>query len=200
VHRDPSGRPDGFVVYEPEEKWDGMRPNSTLKIEDMIWVDGVAERELWRYLLDVDLVARVTGAGAPSSVLRSVLKDGRAAKVAGRWDHIWARILDVPACFGARSYVGSGRVTIEVLDPFLGRGGTFVLDASADGASCLPADAAASADVTVPISALGAAWFGGTDVRSLAAAGGIDEHTVGGLERLATLLSWPVPPWAATDF
>lgn len=200
LHRDAGGRPDGFVVYEPEEKWDGMRPRSVLKIEDMSWTDPVAERELWRYLLDVDLVATVTGPGSPGSALRSVLKDGRAAKVLGRWDHIWARLLDVPAALSARAYLGTGRVTVEVLDPFLGRGGTFVLDATPEGATCLPADGSSSADVTVPIAALGAAWYGGTDVRALAAAGGFDEHTAGGLDRLATLLSWPVPPWCATDF
>lgn len=200
VHLDADGRPDGYAMYDPEERWEGMRPRSTLKVEDMNWVDAVAEREVWRFLLDVDLVATVTAPGSPASVLRSVLRDGRAAKVAGRWDHHWARLLDVPACLGARGYLAAGRVTVEVLDPFLGRGGTFVLDASPEGASCTPADGASSAEVTVPISALGAAWYGGTDLRALAAAGAVDEHAAGAVDRLADLLSWPVPPWGATEF
>ena len=198
VHRDGTGAPDGYAVYDVKEHWDGMRPASTVKVEDMAFVDEIAERELWRYLLDIDLVTKVSWGGSPTSVIRHVLANGRGAIQAGRWDHIWARILDVSACLTARSYASPGRVVVEVVDPFLGRGGRYALDVSTEGASCEAT--AESAEVTLPIAALGAAWVGGTDLRTVAAAGTLDEHTPGSLDRLASILRWHQTPWCATDF
>lgn len=198
VHRDDAGQPDGFAVYDVKDHWEGMRPQSTVKVQDMAFVDAVAERELWRYLLDLDLVTKVTWSGAPTSGVRHILANGRAARQTQRWDHIWARILDVPACLTARAYAAADGLVIEVVDPFMGRGGRFALDVDPDGSSCEPTTASAS--LTLPVAALGAAWMGGTDLRRLAAAGTIDEHAPGALDRLASTLRWHQTPWCATDF
>lgn len=198
VHRDAGGVPDGFAVYDVAEQWDGMRPASTMKVNDLAFTDPVAERELWRYLLDVDLVVTVHYDGHPTSVLRHVLANGRAARQVGRWDHIWARMLDVPACLAARTWSTADRLVIEVVDPFLGRGGRFALDVDPDGSSC--EHTTASAALTLPIAALGAAWMGGTDLRRLSASGVVDEHVPGALDRLAAVLRWHQTPWCATDF
>jgi predicted acetyltransferase len=198
VHRSPSGRPDGVVLYGTKDHWDGMRPQNTLKVVDMAYADPIAERELWRYLLDVDLVATVTWDGDPGSIVRHVLRNGRGARQTGRWDYLWARILDVPAALGARSYAVSDDLVVEVADPMLERGGRFRLDTGADGASCEPTTA--SADVTLPMSALSGAWIGDTDLRMLGADGSIDEHTAGAVDRLAAVLRWHEIPWSHTDF
>ena len=198
VHVGEDGEPDGFAVYDPKERWDGMRSASSLAVDSLIAVDAVAERELWRYLLDVDLVEQVAWAGSPASAVRWALADGRAARQEGRWDHVWARILDVPACLTARSYARADRLVVEVLDGFLGRGGRFALDAGPDGADCAPTRE--PADLTLPVAAIGAAWLGGTDLRDVALAGGVDEHTPGAADRLATLLRWHQTPWCSTGF
>jgi predicted acetyltransferase len=198
VHHDDDGRPDGVVAYATKERWEGMRPASTITVEDLVAVDDTAERELWRYLVDVDLVTTITWNGSPTSALRYALADGRAARQVARWDHIWARILDVPACLTARSYTGTDRLVVEVVDPFLDRGGRVALDASPDGASCAPTTEAA--DVILPIAVLGAAWLGGTDLRHLAAGGAVDEERAGAVDRLAALLRWHRDPWCVTDF
>jgi predicted acetyltransferase len=199
VHEGTDDEPDGFTYYEPKERWEGMRSASTIEVQELVATSPEAERELWRYLLDVDLVSMVQVDGDPASAIRHVVRDGRAARQTGRWDHIWARILDVPAALEARSYARSDRLVLEVIDGFCGRGGRFVLDASPDGASCVPAGGEA-ADVTLPVAALGAAWVGGTDLRAIAAGGGVDEHASGAVERLAALLSWHQVPDCPTDF
>jgi predicted acetyltransferase len=198
LHRDPAGVADGYAVYDVKEHWDGMRPASTIRVEDLVFADQVAERELWRYLLDIDLVTKVSVNGHPDSVVRHVLANGRAARQVGRWDFVWARLLDVPACLEARAYAGTGRVVVEAVDPFLGRGGRFALDVSPEGASCRATGE--SAEVTLPVAALGAAWLGGTDLRTVAAAGTVDEHAPGALDRLAGLLRWHQTPWCHTEF
>lgn len=202
VHYDDDGEPDAYAQYDPKEKWNGMRPASRLQVEDLVAATPEAERELWRFLVDVDLVGVVAWGGAPTSVLRSALTDGRTARAVGRWDHIWARPLDVSACLAGRSYSGSGRYVLEVVDEFMGLGGTFVLDASPAGASCRRA-AGETPDVTLDVSALGAAWVGGTDLRLLAAGGGrwaVDEHRPGALAGLGALLRWHEIPYCSTDF
>ena len=198
VHRRPDGHTDGYVVYDGKERWHGMRPDGELDVADLAASSPVAERELWRYLVDVDLVGTVKWSGDPASVVRSVFADGRAARQVGRWDHIWARIVDVPAALSARSYTARDAIVVEVVDPVLGRGGRFALDAAPDGASCAPSSA--SPALTLPVAALSAAWVGGTDLRHVAAGGTIDEHEVDAVDRLATLLRWHQIPWCATDF
>jgi predicted acetyltransferase len=204
VHYDDDGEPDGYAMYDPKERWDGMRPQTRLEVHDLVAATPEAERELWRYLAGVDLVDRVTWGGSPNSVLPFCMADGRAARQEGRWDHIWARILDVPACLTGRSYARSGRVVLEVVDGFMDRGGRFVLDVSPDGASCVPiAGGGESVDVTLGVAALSAAWVGGTDLRRAAAGGGlwaVDEHRPGALASLAGLLRWHETPYCSTDF
>ena len=204
VHYDDDGEPDAYAQYDPTEKWNGMRPANRLKVEDLVAVSPEAERELWRYLIDVDLVDTVQWGGSPTSVLRSSFTDGRAARSVGRWDHIWARPLDVAACLSARAYATSGRYVVEVVDGFMGLGGTFVLDAEASGGvSCTRAGGGESPDVTLDVATLGAAWVGGTDLRLLAAGGGrwsVDEHRPGALAGLTALLRWHETPYCSTDF
>lgn len=198
VHRDPAGEPDGVLQYTVKDKWEGMAPLSTIEVQDMAYLSPVAERELWRYLVDVDLVATVTAETNSASVVRHAFADGRHVQVRGQWDHIWARILDVPRCLTSRSYLTADRLVLEVEDPFMGRGGRFVLDAGPEGATCEPTTDAA--DVTLPIDDLGAVWLGGTDLRRLAVQGRITEQTDGATDRLATLLSWHQQPWCHTNF
>ncbi len=202
VHHGVDGEPDAFARYDPKERWNGMRPQNRLEVADLVAATPEAERELWRYLVDVDLVDVVSWSGPTTSAVRYAFADARAARQKGRWDFIWARILDVPACLSARSYAVVDRLVLDVVDGFMDRGGRFVLDAGPSGATCERA-ATAPADLTLDIATLGAGWLGGTDLRELAPGGGrwaVDEYTPGALDRLAALLRWHQSPACATDF
>ena len=199
VHRDADGEPDAFAIYDPKEHWVGMRPDSTLDVQELAAATTEGGRELWRYLIEVDLVGQVKAGGSVADPIRYALVDGRAARQVGRWDHIWARILDVAPALAARSYTHADRLVFEVVDGFLDRGGRYALETGADGAAtCAPTSDAA--DLTLPIAALSAAWLGDTDLRQLAASGAIDEDTPGALARAAALLRWHQTAYCATDF
>ena len=116
------------------------------------------------------------------------LVDGRAAHLADRSDHVWVRVVDVPAALTARTYAGEGSLVLEVADP-LGYGtGRFRLDGGARRRHVharrptTPTSPCRSAPSAPPTSAAP----GG---RRLAAAGWVDEHRAGAIDRAAALFT-----------
>ena len=157
----PTAYPTAFAVYEPKDRWTGMRPENQIEVHDDVTVDDIARARAVA-LPDRRRPRRRRWSGPGTRATRSATTSptGGPCAQTGQWDHIWARLLDVPAALTARAYATADRVVVEVVDAFLGRGGRFVLDAGPDGASCTPTSE--SAEVTLPVAALGAAWFGGT--------------------------------------
>ena len=66
-------------------------------------------------------------------------------------------------------------------------------------ASCEPAGSAA-ADVSLDVTALGAAYLGGTGLGGLAAAGLVTSHRPGAVRALAAAMTWELAPWCPVDF
>ena len=58
----------------------------------------------------------------------------------------------------------------------------------------------ADPDLVMPVAALGAAYLGGTGLRSLAEAGVITEVRPGALATLSVAMWWDPAPWAPTHF
>ncbi|MGH9138848.1 MAG: GNAT family N-acetyltransferase [Acidimicrobiales bacterium] len=200
VHRDADGRPDGYASYDPKEgEWEAFVADGTIRVDDLIAATPEAERELWRYVCGIDLAATLTVDHSVSLALPYWLTNGRMARMTARFDHVWVRLLDIPAAFAARRYPVAGSLVFDAVDPFLDRGGRFRLDVGDDGvATCSPTDDAP--DVAGSVVAFGAAYLGGTRLADLEPAGLVEEHTSGSLERASTLLSWPVAPYCSTDF
>ena len=199
LHRNPDGRPDGFVRYLVEDLWVDRDPASTLVVNELAGVSPAVEADLWRYALEVDLIGTVRAATrSPDDLLPWLLTDRRAAKMTQRDDFVWLRILDVAAALGGRAYDRSGSVVLEVTDELGLSGGRFALKASSDGATCRPTSA--SAGLTIPIGVLGSAYFGGVPLRTLAAAGHLDVHDPEALATADALLRWPVTPYCSTWF
>ena len=87
---------------------------------------------------------------------------------------------------------------VEVVDPAGYAAGRWQLDLGPDGAEVTTTSA--TADVTLPVGALGAAYLGGRSVRRLHEAGWVDEETPGGVDRLDALLATPTAPWSPTTY
>jgi predicted acetyltransferase len=100
-----------------------------------------------------------------------LLRDGRVAQLIDHSDHLWTRILDVPAALSARRYQARGEIVLQVEDEMGFAGGRFLLDVSpevvVDGgtgqaahpASCVPTEA--DPDLTVSVGSLATAYLGG---------------------------------------
>jgi predicted acetyltransferase len=213
---DDSG-PRGYAIYSGTSRWDGptFLPDSALNIRETIATDPDATAALWASLLSRDLTTEFTAAQRPvDDPLLHMLADPRRARPRIA-DGLWIRLVDVPRSLIQRRYACPVDVVIEVSDPLLAanRGrwrlrteATASAGAGADsagpemglGATCEPA--AGPADLALEVSALGAAYLGGTRLGSLAGAGLVTERRRGALAALSAAMSWDPAPWCPQIF
>ncbi len=200
VHYDRDGVADGYVVYDPKEEWVHNRPRISLSVVELITASDVAYRDLWRFLASIDWVTTIKAGPRPvDEPLRHLLVDGRAAVSTDHSDHMWVRLLDLPAALSARTYEAPVDLVLDVVDGFLDRGGRFRLVAGPDVETAVE-PTTADADVRLGIDALGAAYLGGAALWQHALAGGIEERTPGALARLDAAVHCVRAPWASTGF
>jgi len=197
--RDADGVAQGWASFKTDDNWTDRQPKMTANVPDLCAVTPAAEARLWRFLADLDLVLSVAAEDRPGDeLLPFLLTNARAAKQVESGDFVWVRVLDVPAALEARSYSKHGRVVFEVTDQLGLANGRYVLDASTDGATCAPTDE--TAELTLPVHTLGAAYLGGTRLATLAQAGWLDEHVEGAVARADGLFTGAITPWCNTWF
>lgn len=168
-HDDADGTPQGFAVYRVVEDEADMS-RSTVVLHQLVAATDEAYAALWRTLLEMDLVARVTAHLRPvEEPLSWMVADRRAIRTT-TFDHLWTRILDVPTVLAARTYETSGRAVLQVDDPLGIAGGTFALETDASGAGRATVTDE-PADVRLGVDALAALHLGGVRARTLASAG-----------------------------
>ncbi|MGH3814385.1 MAG: GNAT family N-acetyltransferase [Pseudonocardiaceae bacterium] len=199
VARDPAGLVTGVARYRYEDKWEHRQPRGQVTVQLFLAADPAAESLLWHHLLSLDLTASVRVHDRPADeLLPLLLTDARHAQPSGRADFLWIRPLDVAGMLSTRSYLVSGQVVLEVVDAAGLAGGRFALDGGPDGASCVRTTA--SADLTLDAAVLGSVYLGGYGVRTLAAAGLVDEHSTSAVARADAMFRSPVTPWCSTWF
>ncbi|NUU06074.1 GNAT family N-acetyltransferase [Leifsonia sp. C5G2] len=189
------GEPEGFVTYVLKDDPEDDFTRHTVVVNHLAAATPEALRALWRFLIELDLVAEVKvwtrGVDEP---YQSLVNDIRGARVTELQDHLWVRILDVPAALQARTYEQDGSLVIDVADDLGLAGGRFRLTVR-DGRAEVEATEDA-ADVSLPVAALGSAYLGHDVVRGLALAGRIQ----GDAEALDRLFRTAVPPRLSTWF
>lgn len=201
VHESAAGEPDGYLAYRIKEgDWHHGLADNVLQIAALDTVDAEAEAALFKYALDVDLVTKVTAWSRPvDEPLRWRLADPRRLSVTDESDHLWARLIDVPAALAARRYGAEGRLVVEIGDVFRpDNAGRYLVEGGPDGATCIRTDA--DPDLAMGVDDLGALYLGGVQATVLARAGRVVEVTSGALRRAdAFFLSSPAP-WCSTQF
>jgi predicted acetyltransferase len=199
VARDPAGLATGVARYEYQEKWELRQPRSQVTIQLFLTSDPAADSLLWHHLLTLDMTASVRVEDRPADeLLPLLLTDARNAQPSDRADFLWIRPLDIAGMLSARSYLTSGQLVLEVVDAAGLGGGRFALDGGPDGASCLPTTT--TADLTLDTAALGSVYLGGYGLRTLAAAGLIEEHSANAVARADAMFRSPITPWCSTWF
>ncbi len=200
IYESDAGRVDGAVIYRAKLEWTNGVPDGTLQVSELIARTPEAYAALWRYCLDVDLVARVRGLHRPvDEPLRWMLADSRRLRVTHLADNLWVRLLDIPAALSARRYAAPEHLTFEVSDAFLPEvAGRYTLEGAPDGAACARSDH--PADLSLDIAALGAAYLGGVSFTTLAQAGLIHEENPGALARADAMFATFPAPFCSTPF
>jgi predicted acetyltransferase len=196
--------PRGYALYAVKPEWgrDGM-PAQVLMLRDLFWTDPAACARLWGDVLSRDLVGEVRARMRPADdPVQYLLLDARRARTKVS-DGLWLRIVDLPGALRSRTYSCATDVVIEVADPLLpANQGRWHLTAGSPGEGGKPTceRTRASADITLPVTAVGAAYLGGTRLCGLAAAGQIAEHRPGKLAELSAAM-WSDPaPWSPMMF
>ncbi len=200
LHRDGNGDVDGYLRYHADEKWSERQPKNTLVVDELHGLDEAAVDALWRFALGMDWIAVVRAERrSPADPLPWRFRNARAASVGEVGDSLWVRLIDARRALEGRRYEREGRIVLEIVDAEAAGGRLrLVLDAGPDGATCTPTNL--TADLTVDVAALGAAYLGGTPLRHAALASGVDEHRNGALAEADALLRTLDEPWCSTFF
>jgi predicted acetyltransferase len=200
LHRDQSGRLDGYASYKAEPKWQHALPVGRLDVHDLFAATQPAEASLWSFLGSTDLVTTLKAHGrSPSDRLPWRLANPRGATLGDVDDGMWVRLFDVPRALAARTYEGVGSLVLEVIDDQAAGGRwRLALDAAPDGATCVTTDR--SPDLTLPVAALGSVYLGAHRLSDVALRLGVDEHSDGALARADALFRTAVEPWCSTFF
>lgn len=192
----PTGEPEGFINYMVEERPDYTQHRVT--VEYLAATSDRALRALWRYVLELDLVSEVRVAlrGVDEPV-HALVSDVRGAKVTGVEDHLWVRILDVPAVLSARRYEADDTLVFEVTDEQEFTTGRYRLTVT-EGVSTVEATDA-EADATLAVSTLGSLVLGHRWAHQLALAEKI-VAVPSVVDRIDRLFGTAVPPRLSTWF
>lgn len=170
-YRDEDGHTRGVLVYRLESDSEDFAKH-TLHVRLLLGETPEADAALWRFALQHDLVSTVRAwRRLVDEPLRWLLADPRAATVTVHDDH-WLRILDVPAALGARRFAAAGDFVFAVDDPLGIVDGGWLLEIDDEGRAEVAASAA-EPTVRLGVSALSSLLLGGTQARTLAAAGRI---------------------------
>lgn len=182
---------DGYALYSTAPDWGDGGPKGTVRVRELVAAAPSVTARLWRYLLDLDLMAQVSCPVSVDDALLALLNDPRRAKAVVT-DNLWVRLVDVAQALATRSYAAPVDVVLEVTDAFCPWNARRLrLTGGPEGATC--AASTDPADLTLDAADLGAAYLGGTTLVSRAAAGRIEEHTPGTLAAASLAFSWPGP-------
>lgn len=193
-YTDADGEVRGAAVYAVRENHDDFT-KATVNVHYLLAEDDAAYAALWRFLLELDLVAEVHASElSVDEPLLWMIDDQRAATVTLR-DHQYVRIIDVVAALETRRYGAPGCLVLDIADPLGFTDGRYALDVDASGAASVrrlaEGESADGIAVELGITELSAVYLGGVSLATLAAAGRV---TSGDAVAAASVFSWHTAP------
>lgn len=188
------GEADGYAVYRLGGGWQEGIPRRALRVVELIGDSAGIEAALWRYCFDMDLIETVESFNRPlDDALPWILAEPRRLRRT-QSDALWVRLVDVAEALASRRYPVSGRLVIDVDDPFCDwNNGRHLLEGGPDSATCVRTSQ--DADLALSAADLGAIYLGGISPSVLARAGRIRELRPGALDTADSMFSWPLAPW-----
>lgn len=189
----------GYALYRTHPKWHEGRALGRVEVIEVVAADPDWEAALWSHLTSLDLMAQVHARMLPpDAALFHLLRDRRQARALLR-DNLWIRLVDLPRALAGRRYATTLAVVLEVRDRHCpANNGRFRLEVDDTHAACERTGAAP--DLSLDVSALGAAYLGGTTLLELATAGLVDEHSAGTLVRASVAFRGLREPWCPLIF
>ena len=202
VHESAGGEADGWISYRYHRRWsDEGLATGRVDVDDLGASDPAATAALWRLVLGLDLASEITARARPlDEPLSWLLANPRRLRTTAVGDHLWVRLLDIPAALAARGYGATERLVLDVTPAAPSDGGRFVLESGPTSGSCRPATRREKAQLVLGTAELGAIYLGGVAPSVLAAAGRVTELQTGALAAADRVFPSPVAPFCTLDF
>jgi predicted acetyltransferase len=188
-----------YARYATKPDWGPGVPSGTVFVREIMSVDPAARAAVFRFLLDLDLMATTDFWNLPvDDPLFMWLRNARGGQP--RWtDALHVRLVDLPVALSGRTYSAPVEVVLEVRDAVCPwNAGTWRLTGGPDGAQCERSDDAA--DLALDVRELGAAYLGGTTLVDLGGAGRVEERTAGALAVASAAFRHQPAPWCPIVF
>jgi predicted acetyltransferase len=152
---------------------------------------------LWRLAVSHDLITKVVAENRPADDPLFDLLAARRRAVSRPTDALWVRLCDLPAALAARVYQLEGRITFGVIDPFLDRRVTVMVESDSGGS--VSREVETEPDLALDLEDLSACYMGWSRFRDLAALGRItgDQAT---LLKADLMFGWSPGPWCPEIF
>jgi predicted acetyltransferase len=187
------GQPVAYALYRIRQSWEQGFSKSEVRLVETVATTPAAERELWRFVFGIDLIARVGGRLDPASPLFLMTVDPRSLHLRVS-EGLWLRLVDVEQALAARSYAGDGEVVLDVRDEFCSWNTGRYRVGGTDGRTD------ADADLELAVADLASVYLGAFTFSQLAAAERVRELKPGALARADELFRTPRPPYCPEDF
>jgi predicted acetyltransferase len=189
------GVPQGYALYRIHQQFEAGSTVGFVNVIEAVAATDEATRDLWRFVFDIDWVARVKAIILPMDhPLLMLVAKPRELKFLVH-DGVWVRLVDVAAALSKRKLNDGEPVVVEIADAFCPwNAGRWRL--SSAGAERTQQSAGLACDVT----ALGSAYLGGFSFRQMASAGRVEEKTAGAVARADALFRSDRAPWCPEIF
>jgi predicted acetyltransferase len=191
--------PRGYARFNYEHDWSRGFGDGTVRVRDLLSIDPAAHAALWEFLLGLEMMTTISQWNVPTDdPIFSWISEPRRVNYRLR-DQLFMRLVDLPRALGARGYRTDLDVIVDVRDAFCPwNAGRWQLALNRDGGACTKTSR--SADVSLDVVDLGAAYLGGTSFDQLARAGWVDEHTPGSIARMSLAFGNEPAPWCPFVF
>lgn len=184
-----------YALYRLNMAFDrGVQTGSVEVIEAMGTSPG-STRALWRFLLDIDWMARIRATLLPlDHPLLLLLAESRRLRVGVR-DGLWVRLVDVGTALAGRSYAAQDSIVIDVADQFCpwNEGRWRVAAGGVERTDSRP-------ELRCDVTTLGSAYLGGFTWAQLARAFRVEELDRDAIRRADVLFQGERAPWCPEIF
>lgn len=184
----------GYAIYRVKGDWEEGFAKGVVRVMEAFGTSSAAEREVWRYLVGIDLTTTVDAFPFdPASPLFLMVRDAHALHM-GLHDGLWLRLVDVDAALRARSYRSGEPVVVGVRDELSPwNEGAYRLGAE-------PGRTDAAPELELDVADLASVYLGAFDFAHLARADRVRELAPGALERASDLVRTALPPFCPEVF
>jgi predicted acetyltransferase len=189
------GEPQAYALYRIHSAWEKFVNTGSVRVIEALGATPEATAGIWRYLFDLDWIAKVEASLLPPDhPLFLLVAEPRRLRFRLQ-DALWCRLVDVGAALSARAYGSDEAVVFEVADEFCPWNAARwrVADGQAEQTGESP-------DLRLGVAALGSAYLGGLTFRQLAEGLRVEEMNDGALARADRVFGRHPLPWCPEIF